>query len=911
MSTLVHTLRIDLSTTDAHGTGWHAEMAVGSADLGRIRVGPAGLARRLGVWLGVPTFTSSRAHRITQADRVLDALDDGRQWFSATRVTDRVGAAQWLVHAHDALRTNGWRGGPLDGSPRLRAISSLRQSGDVASLRPGLPDILHEIADALLSRTLPTPVRVTLQAPRTAYSPVVQRILAALEDAGHSTSDAPTPRATAPEHTDLGKLQRALLGEPGQTLTGDGTVRLLDGETPWEAAALGTAMSADDRTWLVTAEDALLDRVRARFDRPSLGLSESSRWRPALQILPLVLALQTSPQDPQTALELLTLPQSPVPRSVAHALLTALSEQPAVASPQWDRALSKSVDEHCAKYELDPKQLTERLAALFPKTPNAKVTSASLIEVCETIARWAGARGAKANQEAGNDGDSLLMAAASIASDLGRSLAQLPPQQTLDRLQILQYHDLAVGSGVSNGSDADAGAPPVVSAPEATPTGIARLTWFGAIAGAAEQARSIPWTPAERASFIDSGMRLPVEGQERKREQDGWLHAVLAATSELDVIAWGTQGSDTAEPHPMLDLWSSRLTEGSLQAVRVRSQDLLTASDRTDTVPIPLTDAISPHAVWTVPSGLISTTRRWSATSIESLITCPLKWTFTYAAGLRPGRSQSLPDLRMLAGRFAHSLFEEVLFEPTPKWSAVTPESASIRIIQRFNDRVETEAALLMMPQSEAFARQLRGKLGVAVANLVRQLKAGGWRPLAAEKAVSDLGGTFGGEPMSGDIDLLVQHNSGRLGIIDLKLGGATYHASSLRKGTALQLAVYAKAVVNATEPLPPVAYFILEDGELLTTDETAFPLADHHSGSNPAETYLDVERAWSWWGKTVRAGHVVGRGAHLKDDVELDHLQEIAGDQPPDNPWIDKEPNCRFCDAQRLCHFAIDGGGR
>ncbi len=438
--------------------------------------------------------------------------------------------------------------------------------------------------------------------------------------------------------------------------------------------------------------------------------------------------------------------------------------------------------------------------------------------------------------------------------------------------------------------------------------GIRHLTWFGAVAGAAEQGPSIRWTEAERAALLAAGVRLPTDGAERQVEQEAWIHAVLAASERLDVVSWLSSGSESVEPHPMLDLWSTRLPDGALDAIRSTTRAWLHDGTHDESVPIPAAPGVQPRAMWRVPAGALDLNRKWSASSIETLIRCPLQWTLTYAADLRTGDLETLPALRNLTGSFAHALFEEVLFEPEPGWDALTPEGARERLLQRFSERVDTEAAVLTLPENETFGGQIRERLGHAAAALVSQLKDGGWRPHAAEQKLPELGARFAGSPMLGSIDLVVKHRDGRLGVIDLKLGGSSYRRRTLREGTALQLAVYGKAAAQATGVFPPVAYFILEDGELLTTDEAAFPSASHQAGLDGAETMAAVDAAWSWWARTLEAGVVTGRGTHLSDDIDHEALDALS-EAPPDHPWVDKLASCHFCDLERLCTFSLDGG--
>jgi len=64
-----------------------------------------------------------------------------------------------------------------------------------------------------------------------------------------------------------------------------------------------------------------------------------------LQVLVLALELVWSPQDPQRALELLSLPASPLPRSLRYRLRSALNEWPAVDSDAWRAALAEGLAE--------------------------------------------------------------------------------------------------------------------------------------------------------------------------------------------------------------------------------------------------------------------------------------------------------------------------------------------------------------------------------------------------------------------------------------------------------------------------------------------------------------------------------------------------------------------------------------
>lgn len=89
----------------------------------------------------------------------------------------------------------------------------------------------------------------------------------------------------------------------------------------WLAAAPGdnhaVAIIRGQRTML-------LDEVCHRLGLPRVGGAGRSRWRATIQVLPLAFATAWEPVDVHRLMELLTLPQSPIPAGVAEIFAAAL-----------------------------------------------------------------------------------------------------------------------------------------------------------------------------------------------------------------------------------------------------------------------------------------------------------------------------------------------------------------------------------------------------------------------------------------------------------------------------------------------------------------------------------------------------------------------------------------------------------
>ena len=77
----------------------------------------------------------------------------------------------------------------------------------------------------------------------------------------------------------------------------------------------------------------------------------------------------------------------------------------------------------------------------------------------------------------------------------------------------------------------------------------------------------------------------------------------------------------------------------------------------------------------------------------------------------------------------------------------------------------------------------------------------------------------------------------------------------SSRSGHALQPALYASLLRKSGKPLPPSGFFILEDGQLLTTEPLAFPGATVVEGPGPAATLEGSAEGFQFWRSVMAKG--------------------------------------------------------
>jgi ATP-dependent helicase/nuclease subunit B len=912
-----------LLTTRDGGTAWRHLLSNGEARAGWECVGPLGLARRVGRILGLPAEPGKTPDRLAAFATRLDHHDNGHRSYSESRRTDAFGVASHLLTLRDRLRDAGWRGQPLRASARLADLSALEASRE-PPLPPGLADVLDALALELLHvGTLPVPLSICLAAPRHGFVPALLRLLDALRARGATIEDAPKDVAASPASTDLGRLQRTLLGgAPTADLTGDGTFLLLEADTALEAAEVAAAALAQfplaATTVIPAAEAGALDAALARQGLPTLGVQTPSPLRPHLQVLPLRLALAFRPRDAFRAAELLMLPGAPLPGHARRALLDALDEMPGIGSPAWKEAVVGAVAEAVARAlaagasavdaDTAGRRLADGVATWFGGEdfdPVEGIPSAHAAALCEKVAQWAGARAGSALEDASpkGAGDAALWShAAAIARTLQRMLVARPPKEKISQLALAQLHDLAVGTGTDFAAfEAEAGRPAVCGAPGDVLAAADAVLWFGFVDGSGMAPD--PWTEAERFALAEAGLAPSAAGEVRAFETWTWRRPLLEARSRAVLVRWRLAGAGPLSPHPLLDEVRTHIARGGLDRCTLGSERLLDGAPAPLTVrtcAVPPAAAVAPRAVWKVAAAALAPSGTLSATALESLLGCPLKWALEHQAALRTGHGVDLPDGDRLLGDLAHRILQDmVLGDHRLDSSSATEADAAAWARSAFDARVVTEATPLVRPGREVERDAARTLVAYAAAALLRHLRAGGWTAMEREKEVH---GTFAGHPVKGYVDLTIA-NGAREALLDLKLSGARYRRKDLAEGRALQLALYASLLRRGGGPYPPAGYLVLKDGQLLTADLSAFPDATVVDGASAHETLKGAEEGFAYWKKVFTAGVLPAP----RDDGEWEGaVQAAAGPLPDADGPARRELSCGFCKFGTVCEVAV-----
>jgi len=626
--------------------------------------------------------------------------------------------------------------------------------------------------------------------------------------------------------------------EPG-SFRGDGSLSVIKGAHEYEvseALASWLEVNKDLSEVLVIRGDGsvVLDDALHSHNLPGLGSDSRSRWRTALQVLPLILGNHWEPFDPQRLLEILTLPKSPIPRWVARYFEKSLRDHPGVGGPKWQGAWDSVLAGYQARAssqagELPPKGAPEAFQDNLRfwlgenrYDPKEGMPAGVIRDICAKVAHWASTRG-------GVENDDLLITSAALANAVAESVAA----SGLDKITLPQLNrilDSVVGEGLENPADFPQAAPwSQVETPGQIWGPAGTIVWWNFTSSGVDQ-RRLPWTMAEREALRSVGVNLEDTRRARVREAGYWQRAALWAANQLVLIIPETIAGEVVVAHPfwdeihyllkLSDLEVEKLTFKAQELWRNQEPEIIDRTIKRKAVSrVPLA---TPCREWSIPPMCALPRERESASSLNKLIQCPLSWVLQYLAGIYPGDLLALPSLDLVLGTLSHFIIETLVLESCT-WK---PEEAGQRAVQLFDEYVPKIAAVLAHPGRELERHRHRRQIGQAVKGLFSLVEAANLKIVGYE--VTRERNFLEGNVFGGRIDLILENAKADAVILDLKWSRrARYRGEELREGKALQLAAYGWLLQEEKGCFPAGGYYMLAQGDLLVSSCPFFP--EHH----------------------------------------------------------------------------------
>lgn len=845
---------------------------------GEVVVGPAGLLGLLEQHWGLQRREASQAVRIGQYVECLASSIAGNQFYAKSFEADPWETARTLLSWRDELVLAGWHGQPLLAGSRIAVLAEVEGHAR-ERLSSGFSDRLRELILAVRERPASTDwlASVELLELRQDYEPWWQALFLALEQRGVSVMDGTTSAARA--DGDLGQAQALLTGSSRVTdYRRDGSLTLLwadgEGELAEVLASWLNAGANDDVVLVAESRSELLDRTVKAAGIPGLGVMEPSPNRTLFQVLPSAWETFWAPPSINAYLQWLALPLSPIPAPLRHRLADALTDTPGIGGKAWVEVLNEAresqierVVEHYpstehAKRMAQWDDLVDFWFAHKHFDPQAGIPKTLLSSIVFRTHHWL-------IRLASQNTAPIIQQAAAAAGVMGEVIAATSakdiPQALLNRMW-----DSVIGIGARRWDSPEDVAPwRLISHPGAVFGPAPTIVWWRFEEAAPTRSPS-PWTAAERGAIEHAGMILDRPDARLRREALGWMKPIVSAQARVLLLACRETGGSASFVHPLWDALSAGGSRPLQQDARPLFQQgwLNLAGRRVTLEPMQARRLPPPQRRWPLAPGLIPRRPVESATSLEMLFSCSLRWVLEYGLKARPMDVLRLPPANRMVGVLVHAIVSDMLDEKA-HWA---PKETADAALERFDRFVPEMAAPLLEPHQRMVYLETRREIGRAVEMLFEQLTEHHVEVIGTERKKSRE--WRASQRIEGTLDLELANAQGSPVVWDLKWSKSRRFATAVQDRNAVQLAVYAWLMDEGVKTQS--AYVLLRNGQVIWTKP---------SGDNDWER---VERSYDHYFAMLQE-EAVATG--IPDESPLVPVDIIA-----------RAPDCPYCSYHHLC---------
>lgn len=698
------------------------------------------------------------------------------------------------------------------------------------------------------------------------------------------------------------------------------------GPRPASGASGGAGAAGPSICVIAEEHGEVLDAALLRAGIPPAGHVRPSRGGDAGGMLPLLLQLLWDPVDPRTMQRYLLLTRHPLPGPLRGELLKELDGMPGVWGPRWQEVIERYLATVDERRRAEVQRRIERW--LPPPAREPRIPAATIAAHARAAAVWArrqaaaaagvgaapGAGAAPGGDAAGSLAAAVLQESAALADAVAAAVTAQPRERMsrpeLERL-VSEVED---ATPRRRSGPAYRGGPRAASAPGTLLSPVDHVLWWHAAESTVGAAPPAFFSSRERAILEKLGVRLqePLLAVERKEQQ--WRRLAGLARKSLVLAYAANHGAQVDAPHPLWFILQQPFAGGAGGAGAAgaaltwpaRAVDAVpggraphpTAEQRLLRPRLPLREPpFTPR--WQVPELAGRALRPTeSATSLTTLLGCPLRYVLQQHARLWARRELGLFGGNRLLGIVAHDVLAEHL--------AAHPPAAAERIVEadlreRFADSFANVATLLRVPGMDRERAEVEAVTTRAAKGLRAMLRQGGCEVAAVERtyevpaAAAAAAGAAEELMLQGRVDLVIRRpgTDGGLAVIDLKWSGRRHYRSLLEQRRALQLAHYATVTAAAEEQPepPPTAYFIITTGELFTVHRGLLPGAIVVPGPAEAELWEEL------WPQAQTHRAAVGAGV-VAVGVPEEHWRAGVPGAPLPAP-------CHFCDYGLFCGVA------
>lgn len=875
------------------------ELTSSSASIGKIITGFHGLINILEVQLGQSNPTVSESIRIAEWQTTITKLDNGQKPYSKSFQTDSWNTARELKAKRDELILAGWNPSiHLGGGKWIEAIAEIELSDHNHS--NGFSDRVCILFELLKQSYLPITIKkinLVDENPQV-WDNWEKALVALLKQNGvhFEQIKLQLPDVSEQPSTDLEKVKLALYTSDtpnNLSLSGDGSFMIVRSEQEWDAADFlitWLELKGDDQTVLINnSNNLLLAELFHRRGLPSSEVNESSKWRSALQVLPLTLETYWHPIRIDRIMELLTLPISPLPKKLCYKLARVISEEPGIGGDKWHTAVVEAVDELeniWQDNELDAKKISKKKQELleiidiwlnheyFDTSDGLPCT---IIEnICRKVSKWA------LNKKL-IEPNPIFSQAHAAANELIAGIRAL----NVEKINQLQLSNI-LGSILGNGSKLpdyveESAQWTTIQHPGALWGQVEEVLWWEFTQNTTSHFNK--WSDAEREFLRFHDVHLTSPEQIRKRENDSWHNAIRFAKDRVMLFIPLKVRAVDMKAHPLLDEIRFALSKINVNekqitinpAVLYEHEKVAIIENEFERFALRSKEIPNPIQHWKVPEQNVILRDKESATSFEIMLSCPLKWTLQYSGKIRSSNTLSIPNESIMLGNLGHAVLERLIFE-----QAFT-DGLDIKHMTAYlyDDLVPKMAATLLLPENQSLYRKVRDDLQKSIQQFAKFLTE-------SKISIIETEGTHqkpwdDGVEFEGRLDLIAKSPLNRKVIIDAKWSRRPANYKQKLIDGSIQLALYQWLLSANDEDVIPVAYFMLSSGDFYAVIDDEIPAQFHVNSVSLKDTVQLIRHELNNVQQVLSSGVAVATGIVLDESAPF-------------------KPICTFCDYQDLC---------
>lgn len=732
-----------------------AKWADGTASIGKMTCGPMGMLKFLETRLGLGGV------EVIQAERISAYLEKARAvygyepnaWGAESFGKDEWTTAKRLLALRDELIGAGWDG-KQGGSDRLDLLAKIEAAG--SPTLPGLSDRVKQAVQAC-SREQMVGVTITVVDDLAKYPHHWRELFSKLE-VKSSWEKPGRPDIHVEEVNAANEFQLAGL--------------FLDHLKAKVAAGKRVSIIADGDT-------GILDGFLRREGLPTIGRSQGSVERAAMQILPLWIEYMWEPFSPMTLLEILKSEVTPfIPgvkidgkfQKIGLRIVEALREAPGIGGEAWVAAWD-AIGPDFAEYR------TVLEAPRFDPEGDGIPIGEFEKRIDWLIAKL-GPKVADDFKYLDDHIKGTLKGTIRNANDL-KTLAR--SLEKINRVTIRRLLGTIVASGTKMPDARREVAPwQVCKHAGQIASDVDCVFWWNF--SDCVKGDGVYWTNEERQAL---GAEVDFDTENSiARESDRWYNALVKTKEELRLYHPMMVAGDECAEHPFrADLIRLKYLEDkdplvqedtAVEAVEVKPSG--DESVESNVVAISPNPDLKPSSV--------------SASQLTTLLSCPFKWYFEKHIGLRQSAVLDMPRDATMIGLLAHKVVETII-----NVDKARDVDAAVRLAaEHFDELVSQMAAVLDAPEHRIERDHHRRTLVESVKTLWTEVADRGLRFVEGEK-VLDKEAAFNGINFIGRADIVLEDSQGNPFVIDLKWSSGTHYIDAADNGRSVQLATYAWAI--------------------------------------------------------------------------------------------------------------------